>query len=37
DVIREGREVTYDLKTDRSDPSAAGTREMGQAIIRKMK
>lgn len=37
DVIREGREVTYDLKTDRCDPSAVGTREMGLAIIKKMK
>lgn len=32
-VIAEGRQVTYDLKADRSDPSAVGTREMAQAII----
>jgi isocitrate dehydrogenase (NAD+) len=36
DVIREGKDVTYDLKEDRSDPTAAGTREMGQAIIKKV-
>jgi isocitrate dehydrogenase (NAD+) len=35
-VIREGKQVTYDLKPDRNDPSAVGTREMGQAIIRAM-
>ncbi|HEX6881833.1 MAG TPA: isocitrate/isopropylmalate dehydrogenase family protein, partial [Planctomycetota bacterium] len=32
-VIAEGKAVTYDLKADRSDPSAVGTRAMGQAII----
>jgi isocitrate dehydrogenase (NAD+) len=32
-VIAEGRSVTYDLKADRTDPSAVGTREMGEAII----
>jgi isocitrate dehydrogenase (NAD+) len=37
DVIREGKSVTYDLKDDRNDPSAVGTREMGQAIIQKLK
>ena len=36
-VIREGKNVTYDLKQDRTDPTAVGTREMGQAIIDKMK
>jgi isocitrate dehydrogenase (NAD+) len=35
-VIREGRQVTYDLKDDRNDPTAVGTREMGQAIVRAM-
>ncbi len=35
-VIREGRAVTYDLKPDRNDPTAVGTREMGQAIIAAM-
>jgi isocitrate dehydrogenase (NAD+) len=37
DVIREGKDVTYDLKADRNDPAAVGTKEMGEAIIRKMK
>ena len=32
-VIAEGRDVTYDLKPHRDDPSAVGTREMGEAII----
>jgi isocitrate dehydrogenase (NAD+) len=32
-VIEEGRCVTYDLKEDRNDPSAVGTREMADAII----
>jgi len=36
-VIREGKHVTYDLKEDRSDPTAVGTHEMGQAIIQKMR
>jgi isocitrate dehydrogenase (NAD+) len=35
-VIAEGRSVTYDLKPNRDDPSAVGTREMGQAIIREL-
>lgn len=33
-VIREGKHVTYDLKNDRNDPTAVGTRAMGQAILR---
>ncbi len=32
-VIADGKSVTYDLKADRNDPSAVGTRAMGQAII----
>jgi len=35
-VIEEGKDVTYDLKLDRNDPSAVGTREMAQAICAKM-
>jgi len=35
-VIREGKDVTYDLKKDRSDPSAVGTREMADAVIAKL-
>ena len=33
-VIREGKYVTYDLKADRNDRSAVGTRAMGQAVVR---
>jgi isocitrate dehydrogenase (NAD+) len=36
DVIAEGNSVTYDLKADRNDPTAVGTREMADAIIRKL-
>jgi isocitrate dehydrogenase (NAD+) len=32
-VIAAGRQVTYDLKPSRDDPTAVGTREMGDAII----
>src|SRR3982751_1527113 len=35
-VIKEGKDVTYDLKPHRDDPTAVGTREMAQAIIRAM-
>ncbi|HEX8201341.1 MAG TPA: isocitrate/isopropylmalate dehydrogenase family protein [Isosphaeraceae bacterium] len=35
-VIAEGKDVTYDLKPHRDDPTAVGTREMAQAIIRAM-
>jgi isocitrate dehydrogenase (NAD+) len=36
DVIAEGRDVTYDMKPDRSDPTAVGTAEMAEAICRKL-
>ena len=36
-VIREGKSVTYDMKADKNDPTAVGTKEMGDAIIEKMK
>jgi len=36
-VLAEGKNVTYDLKTDRNDPSAVGTKEMADAIIAKIK
>ncbi|MBN1817932.1 MAG: isocitrate/isopropylmalate dehydrogenase family protein [Sedimentisphaerales bacterium] len=36
-VIAEGRDVTYDMKPDRNDPTAVGTQEMADAIIRKIK
>ena len=35
-VIAEGRDVTYDMKPNRDDPTAVGTREMAQAICRKI-
>ena len=37
EVIREGKDVTYDLKASKNDPSAVGTREFADAIIRKLK
>ena len=36
-VIAEGKHVTYDLKPDRNDPTAVGTREMAQAICAKLR
>jgi len=36
-VIAEGKSVTYDLKADRDDPSAVGTSQMADAIIKKIK
>lgn len=36
-VIEEGKYVTYDLKKDRNDPTAVGTSEMADAIIREIK
>ena len=35
-VIEEGRFVTYDLKENRGDPTAVGTKEMADAIIKKV-
>ena len=35
-VIAEGKSVTYDLKPNRDDPTAVGTREMGEAVIEEM-
>ena len=35
-VIAEGKDVTYDMKEDRNDPTAVGTSEMADAIIAKM-
>ena len=36
-VVSKGDRVTYDLKADRDDPTAAGTLEMAQAIVDAMK
>ena len=35
-VIAEGKHVTYDLKPNRHDPTAVGTREMTDAIIARL-
>jgi isocitrate dehydrogenase (NAD+) len=35
-VIEEGKDVTYDMKPDRNDPTAVGTLEMARAIIKAM-
>lgn len=36
-VIADGKNVTYDMKPDRNDPTAVGTSEMADAIIEKIK
>ena len=36
-VIEEGKFVTYDMKADRSDPTAVGTSQMADAIISRLK
>ena len=36
-VIEEGKNVTYDMKPDRNDPTAVGTSQMADAIIEKIK
>ncbi len=36
DVVAEGKDVTYDLKPRRDDPSAVGTREFADAVIRRL-
>jgi isocitrate dehydrogenase (NAD+) len=36
DVVAEGKDVTYDLKRDHADPSAVGTSEFADAVIRRM-
>lgn len=36
-VIAEGKSVTYDLKPQPTDPTAVGTSQMGDAIIKKMR
>lgn len=35
-VIAEGEYVTYDMKPERDDPTAVGTREMAEAIARRL-
>jgi isocitrate dehydrogenase (NAD+) len=36
-VIREGKSVTYDMKEERNDPTAVGTSQVGDAVIRKLR
>ena len=36
EVIRKGDKVTYDLKPSRDDPSAVGTSEFADAVIKEM-
>jgi isocitrate dehydrogenase (NAD+) len=36
EVIREGENVTYDMKPSRDDPSAVGTSDVADAVIAKM-
>ncbi len=31
-----GKDVTYDLKPDRDDPTAVGTREFADAVIKQL-
>ena len=32
-VIREGKQVTYDMKPSRDDPTAVGTSQVADAVI----
>ena len=36
-VIAEGKDVTYDMKANRNDPSAVGTQQMAEAICQKIR
>ncbi|MBN1975002.1 MAG: hypothetical protein JW787_15280 [Sedimentisphaerales bacterium] len=35
-VIKEGKYVTYDMKPNRDDPTAVGTSQMADAIIKNL-
>lgn len=37
DIIAEGKDVTYDMKADRNDPTAVGTQQMAEAICVRIK
>lgn len=37
EIIAEGKDVTYDMKADRNDPTAVGTQQMAEAICRRIK
>ncbi len=36
-VVAEGKDVTYDLKPQRDDPTAVGTKEFADAVIKRMR
>ena len=36
-VVAEGKDVTYDLKANRDDPTAVGTKEFADAVIKRMR
>jgi len=36
-VIKEGKSVTYDMKSHRDDPTAVGTAQVADAVIEKIK
>ena len=36
DVIAEGRDVTYDMKADRDDPTAVGTSQVADAVVARL-
>ncbi len=36
EVIREGKDVTYDMKADRDDPTAVGTSGVADALVKKL-
>jgi isocitrate dehydrogenase (NAD+) len=36
DVIAEGKDVTYDMKPNRDDPTAVGTSQVGDAVIARL-
>src|SRR5208282_3517817 len=35
-ILKEGKSVTYDLKSDRNEPTAVGTMQMAEAICKKL-
>lgn len=37
EILKEGKQVTYDLKLKREDPTSVGTQEMAAAIIARLK
>ncbi|TME25967.1 MAG: isocitrate/isopropylmalate dehydrogenase family protein [Chloroflexi bacterium] len=36
ETIREGRDVTYDMKADRNDPTAIGTSQVAEAVVARL-